>query len=100
MYTRMPFSVKYLLRRGRQHNFSVLYGHSTSASAYVSASVDLPSVPDRVLGVRQAQLFEEFCLGHYENGAKLSPRNEDCQITYSQTLSLLPRMVERARNSI
>jgi hypothetical protein len=47
MYTRMPFSVKYLLRRGRQHNFSVLHGHSTSASAYVSASVDLPSLSRR-----------------------------------------------------
>jgi hypothetical protein len=48
MYTRMPFSVKYPFRRGRQHNFSVLHGHSTSASAYVSASsVDLPSVSRR-----------------------------------------------------
>jgi hypothetical protein len=47
--------------------------------------------------MRGAQLFEEFCLGHYENGAKFSPRKEHCEITYSQTLSLLPRLIELAK---
>src|SRR6266852_2265648 len=51
----------------------------------------------RSAGMRGAQLFEEFCLGHYENGAKFSPRKEHCEVTYSQTLSLLPRIIERAK---